>query len=685
MTLYVDLTSFAPSNFIYGTASGDKIFGTDGDDYIVAGAGKDFWVAGGAGADMFEVNYGDQVVRIADFVVGEDHIALADISVLDGATFEQDGDRFDITLRDSTLIRVDGVTAADIGELFAFRSDVVGGDATPEAGTFDPLDTTALNVITGTEDRDKIIGTCDDDYIIAGQGQDFWVTGGAGRDTFEVNYGDDIVRIADFVTGDDHIALADSTVLDGATFEQDGDRFDITLDDGTLIRVDGATETDLADMFVFRSDAPAPTDPTPTDPTPTDPTPTDPAPTDPAPGDAAPELKVVVFGGQSLAFGATGRDWVTTEPVYDNSLMLDFDDPANGARGWDAEAVDVDTFNGFTQRYEVAQETPATGTMNVLAAANPDTTFVSLHYGQAGKSLDYIRENTLDGLYTQLELLKAQADAEGYAINNVIELAWIQGQSGSLGDYSDTLSAHQDEVEAFVKDLFGAEFEVEFYASITRGFGGKVTTGEQFDAIMDDPEIHLGTTEVVFNSQYPAQGDPWNAHLSGEGYYMMGAQIASHIMANMAGDPLAPIAVEAVEEVAPSTYRIHFSGVQGGLMENPGVYADDDFIGAPDNFGIDVYRANNGQLEGDIIESRIVDADTIEFVFSEDLSGDYRLWVGRSESDGWMVDGRGAGYGGTTLYDSGQIYSAVDPGNGFDLQTAELAEFVPQQYFDFTV
>ncbi|WP_090060953.1 hypothetical protein [Celeribacter neptunius] len=397
------------------------------------------------------------------------------------------------------------------------------------------------------------------------------------------------------------------------------------------------------------------------------------------------ELKIVIFGGQSLAFGATGRDWVTTQAQFPNSLMLDFDDPQNGARGWETAPVDSNAFHGFVPRFEVSQESPATGTMNILARAHPEIDFISLHYGKSGESLDFIRDNTLAGLFGQLELIKSYADQQGYRIDPAIELAWIQGQSGSESDYSESLSQHRAEVEARVKEIFGEPFGVTLYTTITRGFGGKTVTGEQFQAIRTDKHILLGSTEVVFNAQYPANGKAANAHLTGEGYYMMGAQIGTHILAKMNGKPIAPIAVEKITQLAPDRFLITFSGVLGHLQEDDSVFADDDFTGVPAHFGIDIYRTNDGRLPGDIVSSRIVDANRIEIVFSKPLSGAFRLWVGRSESKGWMVGGGGAGFGGTTLCDSGQIYSAVPPTGGRPLRKDQLCEFVPQQYFDFTM
>ena len=202
-------------NVIEGTEARDDISGTGAADYIIAGGGPDFFVKGGAGKDTFEVNYGDEIVRIADFEVGQDVIALEDRSVLDDATAQEANGRLDVRLPDDTLIRVDGLTLADMEGAFVFRFVTedelpLDTDPTPDPepdpeplvqNTDARVQQANFNVIEGTEARDDISGTGAADYIIAGGGPDFFVKGGAGKDTFEVNYGDEIVRIADFEVG----------------------------------------------------------------------------------------------------------------------------------------------------------------------------------------------------------------------------------------------------------------------------------------------------------------------------------------------------------------------------------------------------------------------------------------------------------------------------------------------------
>lgn len=161
---------------IHGTDGRDEIRGTTGDDYIIAGAGRDFYVLGGGGADTFEVNFGDEIVRIADFTLGMDLIALENPDVLATATIYESNGRLDIRLSDGTLIRIDGLTLAGAERAFIFRNIPKSRlpDPTDPAPPADPLvantdarlDTNAMNVIEGTAAPDDIAGTDGADYII---------------------------------------------------------------------------------------------------------------------------------------------------------------------------------------------------------------------------------------------------------------------------------------------------------------------------------------------------------------------------------------------------------------------------------------------------------------------------------------------------------------------------------------
>lgn len=663
-------------NLVLGTAARDKIRGTWGDDYIVAGAGNDYYVAGGSGRDVFEVNRGDDVVRVADFHFGFDLIALEDEGVLRGATLRHDAarDRLDVRFSDGTLLRID-----DLG-IEEFEASVVFRHVAPEDAWVEPavvvddgltanddarLDRAALNVIEGTDGRDDIAGTSGDDYVAPLSGGDLYVRGGAGRDTFEVGYGDGLVRIADFAAGEDAVALADETVLAGATIREDAarGRLDVELADGTLLRIDDLSAEDFADAVVFRHvEAPAP-------------------------------LKIVVWGGQSLAVGAQGTDWVSTEAVHGNSLMMAYDEPRHGSRGWEGRPVDAATFQGFAPRVETAKETPASGGMNYLAERNPDTTFLSLHYGTGGKDLAHISTHSFPNLVAQLQLACDHARVAGHEVDPVIEIAWIHGQSDSNnGNYAAELSAHLDEIQAAVEEVFGADHAARMFASITRGYGGKTVVREQFEAVRTDPDIHLGGAEVLFNASHPAEGDIGNPHLAGQGYYLLGTQVGTKIGAAMDGAPLAPIAIEAVTQVEPGRLLVDFSGVTGALASDGGPFVPENgFIKPPDHFGFDVYTARNHSERGEILASRIVDADTIEFVYSKPLSGDFILWAGRSDQADWIGDPESPGgrnYGGTTLYDDGlrhqpaTSHGPLDP-DGFG--AGGFWEYVPAQPFEFSV
>ncbi|MEM8979828.1 MAG: hypothetical protein AAGD04_10110 [Pseudomonadota bacterium] len=728
-------------NVITGTDGRDDIVGTGGDDYIIAGAGKDFFVRSGVGNDTFEVNLGDDVVRIADFKVGSDVIALESKAVLDAATITQGAGRLDVRLSDGTLIRVENLRIEDVPQAFIFRNvppeDLILPEApqmpeTPQipempqapshpeglvTNTDARLDKTAFNLIEGTDMRDKIIGSDGDDYIVAGGGKDFYVRGGGGSDTFEVNVGDDVVRIADFELGKDVIALESQSVLDDATLKQGNGRLDVRLSDGTLLRIEDLLLEDAADAFVFRNvtqedlivppgtpqvpNIPqAPENPNEAEPpeggmqqseNPPQTPPTEPQAPEVPEGPAQNVLKIVIWGGQSLAVGAGGREWVNTSSQFANSLMLDYDDPKNGSRGWEGREVALNSFRGFTERVETDQETPATGGMNLLAQNNPDITFLSLHYGKGGTAISEVRQDHFPDLVAQLELIKAEADRLGYTIDPRIEVAWIQGQSdASNSAYEADLRAHQDELEVAVKDTFGLDFDARLFTSITKGYGAKDATRGQFDAIMNDEDIEFGASEVVFNVTHADQDDITDPHLDGDGYYLMGTQIGAKIDSAMNGNVVAPIAIADVREVADATYHVDFSGVQGNLAEDPTLFAQElGFLAAPDHFGMDVYKTTQFSESGEIVSSRIVDNDTIEFVYSKDLEGSFVLWIGRSDQDDWIdtsiLANGGKGYGGTTLYDTGQSYTAVAPGSGLSLAMETFNEFVPQQAFEFMV
>ncbi len=70
------ISGTSQSDLIYGYGGNDKIYGGGGDDYIAAGTGRDAHVQGGAGADIFEFGFGDELIKIYDWQDGVDKIHL---------------------------------------------------------------------------------------------------------------------------------------------------------------------------------------------------------------------------------------------------------------------------------------------------------------------------------------------------------------------------------------------------------------------------------------------------------------------------------------------------------------------------------------------------------------------------------------------------------------------------------
>lgn len=213
-----DETDSSADSVIMGSANRDTLVGTEGEDVLDGGYHKDT-LTGGGGADIFRYTtdsldgYRDV---ITDFSSAEgdqiDFSALADAfdldasSMLDAVSVKGVGAglRVAIEIGDNfhALSVLQGVTADDfsITESFILQSSglsvtdpaieepVVEPPTVPEepqdsgadSGDSPPVDRL---IILGTENRDTLVGT-DDDDIIDGRQQVDKLTGGNGADTF---------------------------------------------------------------------------------------------------------------------------------------------------------------------------------------------------------------------------------------------------------------------------------------------------------------------------------------------------------------------------------------------------------------------------------------------------------------------------------------------------------------------
>lgn len=101
------------SNTLTGAGGNDRLDGNAGDDRIVGGQSNDI-LEGGTGSDDFVFMIGDGIDRIVDFEIGMDSIDLRGTALTYGDLTITDGAGFALVDYGSDLIRVDGVTAAQL-------------------------------------------------------------------------------------------------------------------------------------------------------------------------------------------------------------------------------------------------------------------------------------------------------------------------------------------------------------------------------------------------------------------------------------------------------------------------------------------------------------------------------------------------------------------------------------------
>ena len=101
------------SNTLTGAERNDLQDGNAGDDRIIGRQANDI-LEGGTGADDFVFMIGDGIDRIIDFEIGVDSIDLSGTALTYGDLTITDGAGFALVDYGDDLIRVDGVTAAQL-------------------------------------------------------------------------------------------------------------------------------------------------------------------------------------------------------------------------------------------------------------------------------------------------------------------------------------------------------------------------------------------------------------------------------------------------------------------------------------------------------------------------------------------------------------------------------------------
>ena len=253
---------------IDGGKSADTIDGGDGNDIIYGGAGNDI-LFGGAGADTFVFKSGEGNDVISDYNAEEDIVSISSGSVeeadikggdliykigtgkltVKGAAGKNvhfigsDGKHFYLPDRPINELEIatngKGATLTE-----SFSADELNANTHAELKNFAnnlvTLDASAAShgiSITGTKNKNYIIGGDDDDTIIGGKGADT-LKGGEGSDVFVFASGDGNNKILDYNEEDDIIKFTSGT----PKFKKSGNNVIITLGSSSKISVMGAAD-----------------------------------------------------------------------------------------------------------------------------------------------------------------------------------------------------------------------------------------------------------------------------------------------------------------------------------------------------------------------------------------------------------------------------------------------------------
>lgn len=465
------------------------------------------------------------------------------------------------------------------------------------------------------------------------------------------------------------------------------------------------------------------------------------------------ELLVVVTTGQSLSVGVTKfseYEPLWTEPVdADRAFMLDFGNNALVDHlGWGTRDVDTGAFEGFKPLQSSRTETPATGMVSQILKGYDDAGVVSpdivhMHAGKGGASIlklmstrddiygdiaaglastadggiflvpkpggdhsYYINDDgaalfvksidgdptAFDAVAPQFGLIASEAETLGYALPTRLAVAFIHGQSDTnidYGIYTRLIRSYIDRLEQTAEDAWGGDVEVVASVSQQRGYGAGRVPLQQLDAIIEDPDIHFGAPEILFETRYPSVPGNDVTHLSPEGYLMMGQTIGARMYDALIGAEDLPILIDTVTRTDAQELTITFSGVEGDLVSDSSDFLPEMGYNEPEYFGFGLYNANGG-TSGEIPRitgAWITGAAEVTLSFETDITGDWRLYLGRNErtlSNG-IYDDRigGTGWHANTLRDSETDTLHVSP-KGLPFGAGPIREFAPFQYADLS-
>ena len=172
-----------------------------------------------------------------------------------------------------------------------------------------------------------------------------------------------------------------------------------------------------------------------------------------------------------------------------------------------------------------------------------------------------------------------------------------------------------------------------------------------------------------------------HSHLSKLGYGVLGAALGSAAANIHFNSEVKPIMISRVSHIS-NGIDVDFSGVRGSLLNDTALFSASGYNEPPANLGFKIFdtRGFIGRNIPKILESHIIDRDTVRLILDKAIVSDVKLYVGRSDGS-WGSSVADRDIGGTSLRDSvSESWNYVDY-LGIP-RTEEIYSFLPIQSWD---
>lgn len=589
---------------------------------------------------------------------------------------------------------------------------------------------TGADTLHGGDGNDTLKGSHGNDILEGGAGADTFIFGGGSRSDNDADI------VLDYENGTDRLIIKafahDDRIADVRLVEDllllSDDRLSVSADGGdVLIEVTEGDRSYTIRLKDFLIDG-LPSE---------------------APGLPEMQIVVTTGQSLAAGVTSPGNpsDWSNDPVDPERALEMDFGVPLINDIGWGQVPADLESFEGLKPMEVDGRRTPADTVIPQIlgeydATGETAPTFLHFNNARGGKSIlelmvgsdlaftsvddalaatvegdvfavregdtglwdyyvnhegaaDYYSSRNggttiFDNFVAQLELAVETARDEGYALTDQLVVSFIQGQSDSntnhpVYDYSYLLETYYAKIDAEADRIFGKDVEVLMGVTQHGGFGDRRVAIEQLEAITENDGIFLAGVEYEEQSSNPEKPFEGGAHLSPEGYSDLGLTIGAALYDAMTGAPDAPILMETVTWQDAQTLIVSFSGVEGALVVDTSIYAEDtNGVTSPQTLGFELYD-DRGKVRSDlpeIVSATVTGETEVTLVFDVDVTGnDYRLYLGRIEGSEQETEFR-VGLG-SPLRDSEITTSA--PQTGTDPAITEpIYEYAPVQYIDLS-